>query len=249
MNITIFNEYHPNEHTGKAEKNYPGGIHIALKSIFESQEYDVVTATQEQACNGLTDEILDNTDVLLWWSKNWDNELLNSVADKVVSRIREGMGAVFLHSAKNSKPFLRLTGTTSATAPVSWKEPGESERLFVVSPAHPIAEGIPSGYVIPNEEPYCEYFDIPKPDDIVFLGGFGNGMCIRAGVTFTRGAGKIFFFQPGHDSFPVYNDKVIRRIILNAVNWAKPVAKPAPIAEETKPEQTGFKARVKKLFK
>ena len=248
MNITIFNEYHPNERTGKAEKNYPGGIHTALKTIFEG-EHDVVTATQEQTCNGLTDEILDNTDVLLWWSKNWDNELLNSVADKVVSRIREGMGAVFLHSAKNSKPFPRLTGTTSATAPVSWKEPGESERLFVVSPAHPIAEGIPSGYVIPNEEPYCEYFDIPKPDDIVFLGGFGNGMCIRAGVTFTRGAGKIFFFQPGHDSFPVYNDKVIRRIILNAVNWAKPVAKPAPIAEETKPEQTGFKARVKKLFK
>ena len=131
--------------------------------------------------------------------------MLNSVADKVVSRIRQGMGGVFLHSAKNSKPFLRLTGTTSVTAPVPWKETGENERLFVVSPSHPIAAEIPSGHIIPNEEPYCEYFDIPKPDDIVFLGGFGNGMCVRAGVTFTRGAGKIFYFQPGHDTFLLFS--------------------------------------------
>ncbi len=226
MIITIFNEYHPNERVGKTEKVYPGGIHSALKTIF-GDEHTVRTVTQEEAYNGLPDNVLDSTDVLIWWSKNWDKEVLNSVADKVVSRVLSGMGAVFLHSAKNSKPFLRLTGTTAATADIPpWKEPGERERLYVTAPSHPIAAGIPSGYIIPNEEPYCEYFDIPKPDDIVFLGGYENGMCIRAGVTFTRGLGKIFYFQPGHDTFPVYHDPVIRKIIHNAVMWASPAAKP-----------------------
>ena len=248
MNITIFNEYHPDERTGKTEKVYPGGIHETLKTIF-GKEHSVTVATQEQAYNGLPDELLDKTDVLIWWSKNWDKELLNSVADKVVSRIRQGMGGVFLHSAKNSKPFLRLTGTTSVTAPVPWKETGEYERLFVISPSHPIAAEIPSGHIIPNEEPYCEYFDIPKPDDIVFLGGFGNGMCVRAGVTFTRGAGKIFYFQPGHDTFPTYHDPVVRRIILNAVNWAAPAPALTQTFESYKPEPQGFKAKVKKLFR
>lgn len=246
MIVTIFNEYHPNERCGKAAKVYPEGIHTAIKELL-SDKFEVYTATQDEAYNGLTDELLDKTDVLIWWSKNWDNEILNSVADKVVSRIQHGMGAIFLHSGKNSKPFLRLMGTSCKTKEVAWGENGEREKLYVVSPTHPIAEGIPNGYLIPGEEPYCEYFDVPKPDETVFLGGFENGACVRAGMTFTRGTGKIFYFQPGHDTFPTYRDPVIGKILINAVVWAAPAA----VAEDYRHEEKPVKLRqkVKNLFK
>lgn len=246
MIVTIFNEYHPNERVGKSAKIYPEGIHGAIKNLL-GDGFDVRTATQDEPYNGLPDELLDKTDVLIWWSKNWDREVLNSVADKVVSRIQNGMGAVFLHSAKNSKPFLKLTGTSAKTKETEGNENGERERLFVVAPSHPIARGVPSGYVLPNEEPYSEYFDVPKPDDLIFLGGFESGVCIRAGMTFTRGLGKIFYFQPGHDTFPAFHDPVIGRILKNAVLWAAPGE---VVSDYMHAERSGgLKQKIFKLFK
>ena len=190
MNITIFNEYHPNEQSGKAAKTYPGGIHTTLAELFgQLPDVQVRTATQEEPVHGLTDEVLDSTDVLVWWSKDWNNELLESVADKVASRILGGMGAIFLHSGKNSKPFRKLMGTTCAT------NPG-----------------------------------------------------IRAGVTFRRGAGKIFYFQPGHETFPVYRDEAIRRVLLNAARWAAPTQQAAPAVNFAKPK-TSIKTKIFKFLK
>ena len=250
MNITVFNEYHPDEQSGKAAKTYPGGIHTTLAELFgQLPDVQVRTATQEEPVHGLTDEVLDSTDVLVWWSKDWNNELLESVADKVASRILGGMGAIFLHSGKNSKPFRKLMGTTCATNPgIRAGESGETEKLYVCCPSHPIAEGFPNGYVIPNEEPYCEYFDIPEPDDIVFMGWFDGGSAVRAGVTFRRGAGKIFYFQPGHETFPVYRDEAIKRVLLNAARWAAPTQLAAPAASPVK-AKTSIKARIFKFLK
>ena len=250
MNITIFNEYHPNEQGGKAAKTYPGGLHLTLAEIFKNMpDVQIRTATQEEPVHGLTDEVLDSTDVLVWWSKDWHNELLESVSDKVTSRILEGMGAVFLHSGKNSKPFRKLMGTTCSTNPnVRAKEGGEQEKLYVCCPSHPIAEGFPNGYVLPNAEPYCEYFDIPEPDEIVFMGWFDGGSAVRAGVTFRRGAGKIFYFQPGHETYPIYHDEVIRRVLYNAVLWANPtrIAAPAEYAAKAKPS---IKSKIMRFLK
>ena len=246
MIVTVFNEYHPDERSGKAEKVYPGGIHTVLKNLL-GDDFTVRLATQDEPYNGLPDDILDSTDVLIWWSKSWNNEVLSTVTDKVVSRIQEGMGAIFLHSAKNSKPFMRLMGTSCSTPCVPQNENGECERLFTVAPAHPIAAGVPSGYLLQNEEPCVEYFDIPRPDDIVFLGAFGNGMCVRAGVTFTRGLGKIFYFQPGHETFPSFHDPVIGKILKNAVKWAAPAETVPSFNPARKP--TGIKEKVIKLFK
>ena len=110
-----------------------------------------------------------------------------------------------------------------------WRH-GDRERLFCTCPTHPIAQGIPAWLDIPKEEMYGEFFDIPKPDDVVFTGWFAGGEVFRSGCTFTRGLGKIFYFQPGHEEYPIYHMPVIQQIIKNGVRWCVPVIRrPAPL--------------------
>jgi|AGTN01.1.fsa_nt_gi Trehalose utilization protein len=220
MNVTIWNEFHPSARVGKTAHAYPYGIHDALKSIFKDESlFTVTTATQEQAENGLPDRILDSTDVLIWWGHQWHDKVLETVADKVVKRVLAGMGLIVLHSAHMSKPFKKLMGTTCT---LKWRENDEKERLWVVDPTHPIAMGIPETFTLQNEETYGEVFDVPAPDETVFLGWFAGGEVFRSGITFKRGRGKIFYFQPGHETYPIYFNETIRRVIFNAAVWAAP---------------------------
>ena len=128
-----------------------------------------------------------------------------------------GMGLIALHSAHLSKILRRLLGTSMT---LCWRH-DDSERLFCTTPSHPIAKGIPQSFDIPKEEMYGEYFDIPKPDDIIFTGWFAGGAVFRSGCTFTRGYGRIFYFQPGHEEYPVYQMPEIQQIIRNAVRWCR----------------------------
>lgn len=223
MNITVFDEYHPSQQTGKVAKLYPQGIHGAIKSIFDGDESVTVTiATQDMPEHGLTDDVLNNTDVLIYWGHVWQNEFLESVAERIQKRVLNGMGVVFLHASKSSKVFKRLMGTTGAAI---YREDGEKERLWTVAPNHPITYGVEDGFTIDEDEMYGEHFDIPTPEELVFIGWFSGGEVMRAGCTFTRGRGKIFYFQPGHQTFPVYNNENVRKIIRNAAFWAAPTGK------------------------
>jgi trehalose utilization protein len=67
---------------------------------------------------------------------------------------------------------------------------------------------------------YGEFFDIPTPDELVFVSSFTGGEVFRSGCTFRRGHGKIFFFSPGDQDYPVYHHPDIRRVISNGVEWA-----------------------------
>ncbi|MDR0697503.1 MAG: ThuA domain-containing protein [Christensenellaceae bacterium] len=222
MNVTIWNEYHPSSKSGRVYKTYPDGIHVALNQIFEGNEelYNVTLVTQDEPENGLTDLVLNGTDVLIWWGHIWQDNVLSSVADKVCKRVLDGMGAIFLNSAYGSKPFVKLMGTSCKA---KWRETDEKERLWVVDPSHPILSGIPETFIIEPETMIGEVFDIPTPDELLLLGWFPGGEVIRAGCTFKRGRGKIFYFQPGHETCPTYYNKNVKQIILNAVAWANPV--------------------------
>lgn len=218
INVTIYNEFiHENEYEG-IRKIYPNGIHNCIKDFLceSDQNLNIKTATFGEKDHGLSTEILDSTDVLIFWSHARQNEFSDKVAKDIHQHILSGMGFIGLHSAHFSKP-MKLTLGTSMT--LKWKH-GEKERLFCTTPLHPIAQGIPEIIEIPDEEMYGEYFDIPRPDDVVFTGWFSNGYIFRSGVTFTRGKGKIFYFQPGHEEYPVYYQKEIQQIIKNAVYWA-----------------------------
>lgn len=216
MNITIWNEYRHERENSEVKKVYPEGIHHALAS-FLKEIHHVETATLDEVEHGLTEQLLEQTDVLIWWGHKAHEEVDESVVERVKSRVLDGMGLVVLHSAHFSKIFKSLMGTT---CDLKWREADEKERLWVVDPTHPIVEGIDSYIELEQEEMYGEHFDIPVPDETVLISWFEGGEVFRSGVTFKRGNGKIFYFRPGHESYPTYYNKQVQQIIKNGVKWA-----------------------------
>ena len=209
------------ERKGDAMKAaYPFGMAQALESAFQDQQdITIKTVTFFDKDYGLPDEVLESTDVLIWWAHVLHDQVPDELAEKIQKRVLKGMGFIPLHSAHLSKPFTRLMGTSCS---LRWRE-GDRERLWTVMPAHPIARGLPDHFELPREEMYGEFFDIPQPDELVFLGWFNGGEVMRAGCAFYRGYGRVFYFQPGHETNPTYYNKNIQKILVNAVRWAAPV--------------------------
>lgn len=219
IRVTIYNEFEHERSDENVRKIYPEGIHMALKGFLESDEIAVKTVTlQDEEC-GLTQDVLDNTDVLIWWGHMAHQKVPDTVVDRVQLAVLSGMGAIFLHSGHHSKPFRRLMGTTCN---LTWREDGDYERVWVAKPAHPIAKGVGRFIYLPHEETYGEPFDVPEPDETVFIGGFENGEVFRSGLCYRRGNGKIFYFQPGHETNPTFYVPSVQTVIRNAVYWAKP---------------------------
>lgn len=216
MNITIWNEFRHEQESAEVKKVYPEGIHKALASFLEA-EHQVKTATLDEPEHGLTDDVLANTDVLVWWGHKAHDEVDDVIVEKVKQRVLDGMGLVVLHSGHFSKIFKNLMGTT---CDLKWREADEKERLWVVDPTHPITEGLDSYFELEKEEMYGEHFDIPAPDETVFISWFEGGEVFRSGATFKRGNGKIFYFRPGHESYPTYYNANIQQVIKNVVKWA-----------------------------
>lgn len=222
MNITVWNEYRHEKENEKVSKHYPEGIHKVIADFLDG---NVSTATLDMPEHGLTDEVLNNTDVLIWWGHKAHDEVNDEIVDKVHQRILQGMGFIALHSAHFSKVFKKLMGTG---CDLKWREAGEKERIWVINPAHPIAEGLPEYFELEEEEMYGEHFDIPAPDELLFLSWFEGGEVFRSGATFTRGNGKIFYFRPGHETYPTYHNEYVQKVIKNAVNWVKPTRSTYP---------------------
>lgn len=221
IRVTVWNEFvHEREHEA-IRAVYPDGIHNCIKEFLQCDDIVVRTATLDMPEHGLTQEVLDDTDVLIWWGHMAHHLVSDEVVARVQKRIWEGMGLIVLHSGHHSKIFRTMMGTSCN---LKWRD-DDRERVWVVKPSHPIAQGIPAHFEIDNEEMYGEHFDIPDPDEIVFMGWFAGGEVFRSGVTFTRGNGRIFYFQPGHESNPVYRNPVVQQVIRNAVAWACPTQK------------------------
>lgn len=221
MNITIWNEFCHEKTDDDVKKLYPDGIHAYIKSFLESENVNITLASLDDDECGLSDDVLNNTDVLLWWGHMAHNLVPDEIAERVKANVLKGMGFIALHSAHHSKPFRALLGTTGN---LSWGD-NVKERIWCTKPGHLIAEGIPEHFELPQEEMYGESFDIPNPDDIVFMSWFESGYVFRSGCTFTRGRGRIFYFQPGHESNPTFYNPIIQQIIKNAVKWVAPYDK------------------------
>ncbi|WP_436938124.1 ThuA domain-containing protein [Staphylococcus xylosus] len=216
MNITIWNEFRHEQENEDVQAVYPNGIHHVIAS-FLTDDHTVTTATLDEPQHGLTDDVIAQTDVLIWWGHKVHEEVDEEVVEKVKQKVLEGMGLIVLHSGHFSKIFKSLMGTS---CDLKWREADEKERLWVVDPTHPIAEGIDSYFELEKEEMYGEHFDIPSPDETVFISWFEDGEVFRSGATFKRGNGKIFYFRPGHESYPTYYNLNVQKVIKNAVKWA-----------------------------
>ncbi|MBO3061454.1 ThuA domain-containing protein [Mammaliicoccus fleurettii] len=216
MNITVWNEYRHEVESETIKAVYPDGIHNVIAE-FLGENHEVKTATLDEPEHGLTDDVLANTDVLIWWGHKAHDEVKDEIVTKVKQRVLDGMGLIVLHSGHFSKIFKSLMGTT---CDLKWREADDKERLWVVDPTHPITEGLNSYIELEKEEMYGEHFDIPAPDETVFISWFEGGEVFRSGATFKRGNGKIFYFRPCHESYPTYYNKEIQQVIKNAVEWA-----------------------------
>ncbi|WP_309386487.1 ThuA domain-containing protein [Cerasicoccus frondis] len=222
IRVTIWNEF-VHENTNKVVQGiYPNGIHGAIAEGLEKllgSQVQITTATLDQPEHGLPQDVVDNTDVLLWWGHCAHGKVSDEIVDRVQKRVLAGMGLIVLHSGHFSKIFKRLLGTSCA---LKWREAGERERLWVTSPGHAIVKGLGECIELPETEMYGEPFGIPTPDEQIFISWFEGGEVFRSGCTWRRGNGKIFYFRPGHETYPIYHNDQVRQVIANAVEWAKP---------------------------
>lgn len=223
--ITIWNEFRHERNTPDVQEIYPEGIHQAIAKNLSEQGFPVQTATLDEPEHGLSQDVLKQTEVLFWWGHAAHGEVSDKIVSRVQARVLEGMGLVVLHSGHFSKIFKRLMGTS---CDLKWRAVGETERLWVVSPGHPIAAGLGESIVVPKAEMYGEPFDIPAPDELVFVSWFKGGEVFRSGCCYYRGRGKIFYFRPGHETFPIYYQSDVQRVLANAAQWAAPTGGPTP---------------------
>jgi trehalose utilization protein len=246
IRVTVWGEnFHEHSERDRAEmaERYPDGMHGTIAAGLEEllgDQVEVRTATLDQPEHGLSDEVLGSTDVLTWWGHVKHGDVDDAVVAKVHQRVLGGMGLLALHSAHFSKIFKTLMGTSCSLA---WRDSADTELVWNVSPSHPISQGVPQPIVIEGQEMYGEYFDIPAPDEQVFLSTFSGGEVFRSGCTWRRGKGKVFYFSPGDQDYPVYHHPDIKRVLANAVQWARPeeVADfvPPPVVNMAPPQFTG----------
>jgi len=220
LRVLVWGENIHEQQNPIVRKIYPNGMHrVIAEGIAEEGWAKVETATLQEPEHGLSKKALDSTDVLVWWGHAAHGEVETEIVDRVIARVWEGMGFIALHSSHYSRPFMRLMGTSCS---ITWREAGEKERVWVCQPGHPIARDLPAYFEIPHEEMYSEPFGIPNPDELVFVSWFQGGEVFRSGCCWRRGAGKIFYFRPGHETFPTYRQPEVLQVIRNGIEWATP---------------------------
>ncbi|MBQ8551435.1 MAG: ThuA domain-containing protein [Clostridia bacterium] len=220
IKVTIWNEGRHEKKNAKVQAMYPNGIHGAIAEFLSKcDDLEIRTATLDDPDCGLPDEVLNDTDVLMWWGHMHHNDVPEELAGKIRDRVySEGMGFIAMHSAHKSKPFRYIVGTDGN---LSWGE-DQREIIWNLLPQHPIAAGIPEYFDLGVEEMYGEPFRIPQPDELIFTSWFEGGNIFRSGVTYYRGIGKVFYFQPGHETNPHFYNPYVQKILTNAVHWAAP---------------------------
>ncbi|MBR6917447.1 MAG: ThuA domain-containing protein [Clostridia bacterium] len=231
INVTIWNEFRHEKTNDKVREIYPDGIHAYLKGALECEEIKITLAALDDPDQGLPDEVLNNTDVLIWWGHMHHWEVSHELAERVKNRVYAGMGLICLHSAHYSKIIQKVVGMTGH---LTWGDEVK-EVVWNINPTHPIAAGLPTHFILPKEEIYGEPFQIPEPDELVFIGWYETGHVFRSGCTWRRGYGKVFYFQPGHESVPTFHDANVQKIIKNAIYWAAPAHTEGYKLQDTSP--------------
>jgi len=227
INVVIWNEFRHEKTKEKARALYPNGLHATIKGYLDKNEdMEITLAALDDPDQGLSDERLQNTDVLVWWGHMAHDEVDSVLVKKIRDRVWEGkMGFIALHSAHMARPFCAIVGTEGVLSCGR----NQKEIMWTLMPSHEISAGIPDHFLIEEEELYAEPFHIPEPDELVFGAWFEDGHILRAGAGFRRGAGKIFYFQPGHETCPSFHNPYVLRVIENAIRWVRPCEQVSPV--------------------
>lgn len=222
IRVTVWGEFVHEKTSEAVKKLYPDGMHETIAEGLRTQlgkAVKVRTATLDQPEHGLTEKVLAETDVITWWGHAAHGKVEDAIVDRVHQCVLEGMGILVLHSGHYSKIFKKLMGTGCG---LKWREAAERELIWCVNPGHPIADGLPEVIDLPHVEMYGEHFDIPQPDELVFVSWFEGGEVFRSGCCWRRGKGRVFYWRPGHETFPLYHNEHVMKVIANGVKWAAP---------------------------
>lgn len=227
IKVLVWNEFDHEQRHQSVREIYPDGMHGCIRDFLKTNEdLEIRTATLFDNTRtisdknaGFSDELLQDTDVLIWWGHAYHKDVPDEWVEKVVARINEGMGFIALHSTHHSKVFKALMGTRCN---LQWRISDDHERLWNIAPNHPVMKDIPEYFELDGEETYGERFDIPSPDEVLMLGWYSGGEVFRSVCTFTRGVGRIVYIQPGHESYPTFHNQYIQKLITNAVYWTAP---------------------------
>lgn len=234
IRVMVWNENRHEKSSDEVARVYPQGIHGAIaEGLGATGEFEITTATLDEPEHGLTEKVLERTDVLTWWGHIAHGEVDDTIVSRVQQRVLSGMGLIALHSGHHSKILRRVLGTNCS---LRWREMGEKERLWNLAPAHPITRGIGEYIELPHTEMYGEPFGIPEPDKLIFVSWFEGGEVFRSGCVWERENGRIFYFKPGHETYPIFYNQEILKVIANAIRWAAPrhiaSTKPCPRIKE-----------------
>ncbi len=233
IKVVVWNEFVHEKNNETVKKLYPDGMHKVIADVLNKEVgIEAGTATLQEPEHGLTQEVLDSTDVLLWWGHAAHADVDDEIVKRVQKRVLEGMGLICLHSAHFSKIFRVMLGTNCS---LKWREMAEKERLWNLEPGHPITKGIGEYIELPNTEMYGERFDIPTPDKLIFVSWFEGGEVFRSGCCWERGHGRIFYFRPGHETYPIFYNEEVQKVIVNAVRWAEPRVSIPDVCPNTEP--------------
>ena len=231
--VTVWGEFRHEKKNPKVSEIYPQGMHETIAAFLRKEPgLEVRTATLDQPEHGLTEAVLDSTDVLVWWGHMAHGDVSDEIVERAKRRVLEGMGLIVLHSGHYAKVFKALMGTTCS---LKWREANDKERVWNLIPAHPIAQGIGEYFEIAAEEMYGEPFGIPAPDELIFISWFSGGEVFRSGCAWYRGNGRIFYFRPGHETYPSYHHPQVQRVIANAIRWAVPTVRISDSCPNTMP--------------
>ena len=221
--VTVWGEFRHEKKNPKVAAIYPEGMHETSAGFLrKDEELDVSTAWLDQPDHGLGGDVLEKTDVLVWWGHMAHGEVSDSIVEQVRRRVLEGMGLIVLHSGHYAKIFKAIMGTTCS---LKWRESTDKERIWNIAPHHPITQGSGEYFEIPAEEMYGEPFGIPTPDELIFISWFTGGEVFRSGANWQRGTGRVFYFRPGHETYPAYHQTEVQRVITNGVRWARPTVR------------------------
>lgn len=204
---------------------YPNDVNAAIAEGLKGLAgWEVVTANIDEPGQGLGDELLKRTDVLIWWGHKRHQEVKDELVERIVRRVKaEGMGFIALHSSHFARPYRKLMGTACSWG--EYKADGTSAKVIVKAPQHPIAQGV-KDFELPKIERYGEPFAVPEPETVVLDGIYkkpdGNTEPGRMGLCWTIGKGRVFYLTPGHETYNDFFRPDIRQILRNAVEWAAP---------------------------
>lgn len=264
------------DETGDAQKeayeNYLGKC--IADQLSKNAAFSVSSATLNDKQQGIGTEVLNNTDVLIWWGHIRHGEISTAKGQEIVQRIATGnLSFIGLHSAHWSVPFIEamnevtrrrifadsslkkedvtfiapevrksLPKREDRLAPYTdiRKFPDGSKKLEVHLPnccfpdvrndgkpstirvqkkEHPIVKGLSPVLRLQQTEMYNEPFHVPEPDQLILEECWEGGEWFRSGMLWNLGKGKVFYFRPGHETYPIFKEKWVMQLLTNAVQW------------------------------